>query len=300
VRFFDRYLAVDWSARAVPATGADSIWMCSAAGAGVTVRNPPTRTAAMDAVGAAVASAVASGRTLLVGFDFSFAYPAGLASLLGRGGEGWRGVWDELVGRVEDDRAGRPNDNNRFAVADALNRATGHRLFWGRPPTPSYRGLAALPVKKSDVPAPLAPNPLAELRRAERSAGGRIGSTWQVGCGVSVGGQTLVGVPRLARLRATFPGSTRIWPLETGLLARPSDLPAPVVVAEIWPSLFFAGTPEVRGSCKDEAQVRSAVSALATADRDGLLGAWLAPATLRSVPAAGRDAGEEGWILGVA
>ena len=76
------------------------------------------------------------GRTL-VGFDFAFGYPAGFASAhrMGAGAESdraaaWLRTARHLAGRVEESAR---NQNNRHAVASALNRAIGGGPgpFWG-------------------------------------------------------------------------------------------------------------------------------------------------------------------------
>ena len=78
---------------------------------------------------------------MLVGFDFPLGYPAGFAARLGLSGPPWRAVWDEIAGLITDDERNR---NNRFDVADALNRRVsgGGFPFWGCPAAPARTCLA--------------------------------------------------------------------------------------------------------------------------------------------------------------
>ena len=134
---FDAYVMVDWSAAAVRATGADSIWIASAerrdgALPPPSLDNPPTRQGASALLADRLSDLVARGRVTLVGFDFAFGYPAGLARRLRGEGADWRGVWKEIAARVRDSDS---NANNRFEVAAALNeRISGGAFpFWGCP-----------------------------------------------------------------------------------------------------------------------------------------------------------------------
>ena len=64
------------------------------------------------------------GRRLLIGFDFPFGYPAGTAARLGLRGLAWRNLWQTLEDRIAD---GKDNRNNRFDVAESLNRGDDWR-----------------------------------------------------------------------------------------------------------------------------------------------------------------------------
>ena len=77
-----------------------------------------------------IASELGAGRRVLVGFDFPFGYPAGVAEhLTGQGAA--LALWEWLAGRVEDDVR---NANSRFHVATEINRRfPGVGPFWGRP-----------------------------------------------------------------------------------------------------------------------------------------------------------------------
>src|SRR4029077_7559525 len=129
---FDTFAMVDWSAASVPRTGRDSIWICWIDAAGERLVNPATRHGAKTLLAEWLSTAMSRNARVLMGFDFPFGYPAGFAARLGLSGPPWRAVWDEIARLVED---GEDNDNNRFAVAAALNErvSAGAFPFWGRP-----------------------------------------------------------------------------------------------------------------------------------------------------------------------
>jgi hypothetical protein len=121
-------------------------------------------------------------------------------------------------------------------------------------------------------------------------------SVWKLNQGVSVGGQTILGLHYLAELRfhsePEISRQTRVWPFETGW-----GLPeaAGIVLAEIFPSLLEV---ESRlGRVPDESQVLSCTRHAAREDGKGRLSgcfeqpAGAPPADLQAA------ADEEGWIL---
>jgi hypothetical protein len=100
----------------------------------------------------------------------------------------------------------------------------------------------------------------------------------------SVGGQSLVGIPQVQRLRddrdlATF---SRVWPFETGFTETPVPAEGPYILhAEIWPGIL----PELpkdmpwandknRKQIRDEYQVKGMVEWLAKLDAANQLGVW--------------------------
>ncbi len=303
---FDQIVVVDWSASSVPKRGRDSIWIgtCEVGITRCETRNVPTRSEAFEHLEQLLSSWTAAGRRTLVGLDFSLAYPAGFSRIVARvrpavrGIPPWRQTWDLLDDLVHD---GPDNANNRFVVADQLNRLTSTRLFWGRPNTTRFAGLRWLPTTDV-VPEGLGPNPCAALRLTERLAGGGIRSNFQLFGGVTVGGQVLTGIPWLARLRARLTDAV-VWPLETGFVADPLGVGARhrggVVFAELWPSLF--GRPDPRAAVRDEGQVLTALHACSALDDSGWA-SWFDPIAVRAL--SGRRhrevLDEEGWILGVA
>ena len=312
---FDEWVVVDWSASSRPSTGADSVWIAHATAArapSVDTVNPPTRARAVDHVEALVAEATTRGRTVLVGWDFSFGYPASFARrLVGRpvvtGDRPWRRTWRRLA---ELSRDGADNANNRFDVADLINRQSGVRFFWGRPQHPRFDHLAALPPR-DQVPDRLSPNPCRRLRVTEEHAGPGIRSGWQLYGAGSVGGQVLTGLPWLERLLGVLGDAVAVWPFETGFGPRPLDRPdraravrdgrplrPTVLLAEMWPPAFTRG--RALTGVRDEAQVRATAEAVAGLTA-GEWAHWLRPATVAELgPAARRRVlEEEGWILGV-
>ena len=287
---FDAYLMVDWSANSGPKRGKDSIWSCVAAWEGARLRvgtpvNRPTRLGAMEAIARRLKTMVAQGRSVLVGFDFPYAYPRGLACALGLEGEPWRAIWNELSRIILDDQPRWVN--NRFEVAAALNRRLrGRGPFWG---CPASAQRPALRMTKGRMPC----GALEEFRKVERRLRGPK-SGWQLFYNGSAGSQALLGIPLLARLRddPALSGVSRVWPFETGPRLPPRVPGRPRVVhAEVYPS-FTTAIPGP-GEPRDSAQVRTLVRHFAARDRSGQLDADFA------APACAGDAWrEEGWILG--
>jgi hypothetical protein len=287
---FDRYLMVDWSGASVPKLGRDSIWTCLLESRGrPRLANHPTREAATAAIRAIMLETVARGRRLVAGFDFSFAYAAGFAARLGLTGAPWRAVWTLLAREIID----RPdNANNRFAVAAALNRRLGGEPFpfWG---CPERHVCATLAMRGR---RPHGPDDIAERRLAERVLK-QVQPSWKLHYTGSVGGQTLVGIPRLHALRfdPALDGVARVWPFETGFkpLTRPHLDDVAVLITEIYPSLI----PLPDGAAvKDARQVAAMARFLRRRDHAGTLGAlFAAPCSADERRIIER---EEGWIFG--
>lgn len=289
-RLFDAYLIVDWSAENGPKTGANSIWWSLAEWKGRELvvgppANPPTRALARVAIADRVAALVADGKRVLVGCDFPFGYPAGLAAALGLAGPPWRAVWDLLAAEIQD---APTNRNNRFAVAAMLNRVGYGRAFpfWGCPARQAGEFLA--PTKPTDRGA----GP-AELRTAEAFAPG-ASSPWKCAYPGSVGGQALVGIPVVRAWRDDPRLRALAWPFETGLAPL-----APggwrVILAEVYPSMLkLADAP---GMVKDARQVDALARAFAGLDARGELAAQFSPPPGLQEEARLRAEMEEGWVL---
>lgn len=128
VTAFDAYIIVDWSASQQPNTGENSIWWACAhwAQGSLAVEepsNPSTRALAREQIRARLQELIAEGRSVLLGFDFPYGYPAGFAAKLGLGGgQPWRAVWQELARTIED-RQDDLETNNRYEIAAGFNRA---------------------------------------------------------------------------------------------------------------------------------------------------------------------------------
>lgn len=287
---FDRYLMVDWSGASVPRLGRDSIWTCLIEPRRrPKLENHPTRAAASATIRTLMLDSLRAGRRLIAGFDFSFAYPAGLAKRLGLRGQPWRAIWQLLAREIVDDDA---NANNRFAVAADLNRRLGGEAFpfWG---CPARHACATLAMRGR---RPHGPDDLAERRIAETVLT-RVQPSWKLHYTGSVGGQTLVGIPRLEALRRdqVLAPVTRVWPFETGFepLTRAHLSSVAVLITEIYPSLI----PLPDGAAvKDARQVEAMARFLMQRDVGGTLGALFA----MPVDSARRRVieREEGWIFG--
>jgi hypothetical protein len=286
---FDTYVVVDWSAAATPKQGADSIWLChlSRFTGRSRLANPATRHEAETQLTRLIEADLAAGRRILAGFDFPFAYSAGLAARLALGSPAWRAVWDEIAALIRDDAR---NGNNRFAVAAELNRriSGGAFPFWACPIGQASPTLGMRHHRRHETEG------LAERRLAEHRVVGPQ-PAWKLAGTGSAGGQALTGIPVVRRLRDKFGSTARVWPFETGLAAPARR--SQVVFAEVYPSLVV---PSCRpGEPKDAGQVRAMAGHFAALDERGALAALFAgdPDLLPAERAVVER--EEGWILGV-
>lgn len=287
---FDTIVMVDWSARSSPSPVRpvkDTIW-AGVANAGVAA-DPVyfrTRAAVMDWLRGLFVSASEAGQRVLAGFDFPFGYPAGVAAKF-CGEARALALWRWLSDRIED---APDNANNRFAVADRMNRAyDGLGPFWG---CPENQETPALPMQASrrhgaDLPP--------ERRLVEKRQRGAK-TLWQLAYAGSVGSQVLVGLPRLEALRRdpAVADQIAVWPFESGL-----GLPdAGVVLAEVYPTIF---EPAMTGQdvIKDAAQVRATAATLSAMDRCGTLEPLFAAAPNLTPAERVTVSEEEAWILGV-
>lgn len=207
---------------------------------------------------------LAAGRRLALGFDFPFGYPQGFARAV-TGESNPLELWTWFAHHIEDS----PKSNNRFDVAGLLNRKWGGQgPFWGNG---LKRDIAGLPRRKDRYQ-----NPFADRRQVEALTPGTF-TCWQMAGAGSVGGQVMMGLPVLHRLRDRFAPHVAVWPFE------PAD--APVVLMEIWPSLSVLVCPG--GWIKDAWQVHSLALDLARRPVSDLIADLSVTAPV------------EGWILGV-
>jgi hypothetical protein len=295
-RLFSAFIIVDWSAASKPTTGADSIWI------GVLKRdvrfrmafesyNPPTRAEAEKRIAAILDDLKKRGERALLGFDLPLGFPRGFAAALKLSGEPvWRAVWDQ-IDRMAKDKA--DNTNNRFGVGAEINRRLtgGPFPFWGCPPKDA---LTTLQPKRTRSHGP---DDLPEFRHADLAAKGAA-SIWKLYYQGSVGGQAILGIPAVRRLKLARGETVRVWPFETGFKALTEDALAgvDVVVAEVYPSLLKlqAGAGEV----KDLAQVRGTAEHFARLDEANRLAPLFAPPTGLPADVVLDAEREEGWILG--
>jgi hypothetical protein len=294
-RAFDAYAMVDWSSSSVPCHGNDSIWIASgvwdgAAFAAAAPRNLSTRREAVTELRGQLERWRGEGRRVLVGLDFAFGYPTGFAHRLAlqHSGPAWRTVHAHIAARVRDDDGNR---HNRDAFAEECNRSIGAPgPFWGcvaRGETPALTrqrvGLFTFPH-----------HGLREWRLTDDVVRRRVTtqSVWKLNCGVSVGGQTILGIKHLEELASSVGG--RRWPFEGwGAPKRPE-----VWFAEIFPSLvIYDEWRDEYARRRDRTQVMSCLRRAAERDAAGLLRGDLAPPPGLDAPGLAQVQDEEGWIL---
>ncbi len=264
---FDSFAMVDWSGGndTGPRPRKDAIWACvvreDAVQALDYLRN---RQVAEDWLRRLIESELAEGRRLLLGFDFPFGYPAGFAEAI-TGTSDPLALWDWFGAQIEDS----PTANNRFDLAGRINRRFGGKgPFWMNA---LRREVDGLPRTKQDYH-----NPFPDRRRVETLAKGSF-TCWQMAGAGAVGGQVMMGLPVLNRLRHAYAGKIAVWPFQ--------PLDRPVAFVEIWPSLKLGKAPPDR--IKDAWQVEQVALTLSR-----LTDQELAEQLTVTAP-------EEGWILGV-
>jgi precorrin-8X/cobalt-precorrin-8 methylmutase len=281
VSLFDSYLVVDWSAAGRRRQGLDSIWLALARPVeACQLWNPPTRHEAEGLLAELLEGERTAGRRVLAGFDFPFGYPRGAARLL-TGRNGWSALWEALGREVVE---GADNANNRFDAAARLNAGVaGGGPFWGNG---LARDIEGLPRR---CPTGWGASLPARRRLIERNVRGAQ-ETWKLTGVGSVGGQALVGIAALDRLRRrdALAGSIAVWPFEP-IFGRA------IVFAEIYPSLW---PPDPRESVKDAGQVRAVAEHFRALDAAGRMAALLS--VPEELEADDRDAvlAEEAWMLG--
>jgi molybdopterin-guanine dinucleotide biosynthesis adapter protein len=274
---FDTIAIVDWSAntqRSPAKPSRDAIWIGICRPTGETAEYFRTRADAESALLALIERERAAHRRLLIGFDFAMGYPSGFARRL-VGQEDPRRVWEWLAREVTDDPHNR---NNRLDVAARINARLGTvGPFWVVNAHLSGPDLPFGKVGKVDFAA----MNLAEHRVVERAATvGVPKSVWQLTGPGSVGSQSLTGLPVIHRL-SQLPGVS-VWPFD-------EVTSAPVVLAEVYPSMLMPALRAIADPIPDRAQVTLLARALWRLAQAGRLG------DVMSVPAIAQT---EGWILG--
>ena len=277
---FHHFYMLDWSASSSPKLGKDSIWRCAKDLTTNEVSQPEniaTRTEVWDWFTQLVETCEAKGERAVVGFDFAFAYPKGTARALGHqptDEPAWSFTWSAIEQLLQD---GSDNRNNRFAVGARLNETIMSHFncaqgpFWGIVGREQHKSLSPKkPLNFTDLP---------EWRGIERMLPG-CQPGWKLAYAGSVGGQALVGIAGLQKLRNEGIRFS-VWPFEA------SDNTA-VVVAETYPSFWELAVDD--HDVKDANQVVQ-VAHEVTAAR---LQLWLDRACLPADALA-----EEGWVLGV-
>jgi molybdopterin molybdotransferase len=277
VKPFDTILVADWSAgkRAGPLPKRDAIWLgITRDGESMEPQFCRSRQEAEQQITALIAQEKAAGRRLLCSFDFPFGYPQGFARHV-TGSDDPFTLWDWFEARITDASDGT---NNRYDVAQDLNAMfAGAGPFWGKPQEDKWSGI---PYRKAGIRF----DTVAEKRACDAVAKASS-SCFQLAFPPTVGGQVMMGLPMLNRLRRL--GGVAVWPFE------PHE-DAPVVLAEIWPGLIEVAVKDAlaaegAGAIRDRTQVRLLADALARLPADQLA------RHMAQVPDAAR---EEAWILG--
>jgi hypothetical protein len=303
---FEAYVFVDWSAannRGRRRPKADAVWVGWARGdEPEQARYHRTRAEGIAHVRALLGEALLGSGRVLVGFDFPYGYPRGLAAAAGWGTPAWRATWDELARRLLD---GDDNHSNRFAVAMALNGllAEGPGPFWMRPITnrmprdaPEWQALR--PTSPGFPFRARSGAVLERLRTCDRMLKGTQ-ECWKLFGNGSVGSQALTGIPRVHALRFDegLAAVSAVWPFETGFTATFPERTR-VVHAEIWPGLVEHWVAQRTEPIRDERQVLAMCDWARSLDRRGELGTYF----VRPPELAGADLraalDEEGWVLG--
>lgn len=268
---FDTVLVVDWSAAKTKSTRPqkDAIWFGLArAGRIDDLQYHRSRIAAEQALSDLFRTEVAAGQRLLACFDFPFGYPKGFARQV-NGSDDPLVLWDWLEARITDTPTG---DNNRFEIAESINALFPEPgPFWGKQTQSAHPGI---PYRKTGVRFP----GFAERRETDHLARS-ASSCFQLAFPPTVGGQMLTGLPVLARLRRRE--GVRVWPFQDWR-------DAPVVLAEIWPTLVDRAVRASGDPIRDRAQVRLLAQAISRLPPETLLRLMETPPVAR----------EEGWILG--
>ena len=291
-RLFDAYVIVRWSAASKAAAGADSV-LIGLVRRDVRFRNTySSQSAATRAEGekkllAILEDLAKRGEKVLLGLDFPLGLPRGLAAGLKLTGEPWQAVWNQLDRMVKD----KPdNTNNRFGVGAEINRRLtgGPFPFWGCPPRDALTTLQPKRTREHEA------GDLPEMRLTETRVKGAP-SIWKLYYNGSIGGQAILGVPMVKRLKAKYGDELKAWPFETGFGA-PDLSGVRIVAAEV----FTAGaeTKPAAGESKDQTEIRAYAEQIARLDEGGKLAPLFgAP---KDLPEAGIEIArsEEGWILG--
>jgi hypothetical protein len=241
---------------------------------------------------------------VLLGFDFPYGYPTGLAAALGLHHlqtAPWKTIWNLLQQLIVDNK----NANNRFQMGSYLNEQVSGQSgpFWGCP-----RNHANCYLAVTSPSFPFTSQNGVYLNRL-RITEGRIRGvqeTWKLYGAGSAGSQALTGIPYVHWLRndPLLNHFSQVWPFETGFTSTPAPSHGPFVLhAEIWPGIVKDRVTCIREayrtSIPDQVQVISMCEWAANQDLNGTLAQLFdSPRGLSQMQVQACMA-EEGWILGV-
>lgn len=293
---FDYFVVIDWSARNKPSPkrpSRDAIWLAEAPKKGrMRTQYFRTRLQCVEYLTRRLVKWCRAGARVLVGWDFSFGFPHGLARALRLKGKlPWKSVWKHIAALVEDDAQNR---NNRFEVGARLNEEikAPSGPFWGVPVGQS--GIFLGSKKDFDYPVPTRRGMLSERRSVERLFG-RMQPAWKLAYTGSVGSQTLLGIPYVYQLRfkhEKLKHFSSVWPFE-----RVGERGSAIVHAEVYPSLLaLPGKDEI----PDREQVRSYAKWLRERQENLQLVHLLEEPWGDDPIEQERVREHEGWVLGVA
>lgn len=300
---FDKYIAVDWSARSVPSAAKlshDAIWVGEKDKNGLQKESYfRTRFECIEYLLSLLSSAIANNERIIIGYDLDFGFPAGFIDALDLRGKfpKWRLLWNKLSELIIDNP---DNSNNRFEVAAYLNSlvsdSSNYGPLWG---CPVNTNLEHLSPKSPEYPYHTRTGHILRKFRWAEMRESKAQPVWKLIGSASVGGQTLVGIPAIHKLRfhPFLEKYSQIWPFETGFMA-PTTSDQPLILhIEIWPGIF-SGTLD-SSIIKDQAQVRATVNWLHKNDMEnGLLSSLGTPEGLSHKEQIDCIT-EEGWIIGM-
>jgi hypothetical protein len=186
-----------------------------------------------------------------------------------------------------------------------LNAIAGngsHGPFWGCPVKTTFSSLQScspgFPFAASNGIS------LERLRLAEQKLRGTQ-ETWKLYGAGSVGGQALVGIPRVYDVRhhAQLSRCSQVWPFETGFTATPAPPKGAFVLhAEIWPGVIADQTKQLLTAdsslIRDQAQVRALCQWAEALDDAGRLGRFFDHPPGLTAQQIQRCIQQEGWVLG--
>lgn len=299
---FDYYIAVDWSARNVATPKnptSDAIWVGELEVGQQKETYFRTRLECVAYIRDVLTQNVRQHKRTIIGYDFDFGFPYGFVDALNLKSDmpRWQSIWNLLGDLIND---ADDNANNRFEVANYLNslvlKDTSLKSgpLWGCPVKQSFEFLnPKSPAYPFIINDRISLNKLryTELREPKAQP------VWKLIGSASVGGQTLMGIPHLWRLRndKELIQHSKIWPLETSFEFNQSDDNL-VLHVEIWPGILSKMLD--KNLIKDQAQVRAVVNWFSDKDMSGELYNLLCKPEFLTAEEAQKCINEEGWVIG--
>lgn len=233
---------------------------------------------------------------ILVGYDFDFGFPYGFsqASKI-KETIPWKSNWKYLTNNIEDNL---DNSNNRFQVADKLNKLISNKEgpFYG---VPLKQRTNTLNTKGCEFPYKVGDLRLQKKRICEIKEP-KAHPVWKLLGTGSVGGQSLMGIPFLYKLsKLNFKNTDQhIWPFTTGFnYPNLSIGKANILHCEIWPGILNEYLDK-KIKIKDKAQVIKIVQWFLLWQEKGKLNKLMAPPSWVTTEQIKKIIEEEGWVIG--